>query len=517
MSPLTIAARKGPGTEAIAGLREIRAESLPLAAPPVGEGGDRDCMTLRLESRTAAGASRTGPVQSPRRRGWQIYLIAATCLAPLCTPVGPAQTAIVDVLNLCALAVFALAALAPGTTVRMPLIAPWTAIAIGSLLAMTNANFLKLGALSMAQDVYLYAWFIMVVNLMRDARDLKVIRVAWLWTASGVALWGIVQSLIHGGGSITGLLGSRGWRAPSTLYNPNMLADYLVISLFIVLSMGREVPRLVRWGSCALLGLGLIVTKSNGGVIAVLVGMSAWIVVRAITRRVPVIRFASSIMLILGLAALGAWLHVEWGLGDAQIAALQQHTFVGRMSHSSETRMRIWDQLERSYARSPLGIGPGNSGTITLSVADRQRPDSYLAKEAHSDYLAYAIERGPLALAGLLLITGIAFMQIARYWKRARRLEGHRVDAASWTAAMAAAMVASSMHSTVIEKLHFRHFWLFLAMVCGSTLLAVREAAAARERPGDVRAGDLQHSGAATPVPSTEMRGQLAARRARVA
>jgi hypothetical protein len=37
---------------------------------------------------------------------------------------------------------------------------------------------------------------------------------------------------------------------------------------------------------------------------------------------------------------------------------------------------------------------------------------------------------------------------------------------------MAAALAASAVHSTVIEKLHFRHFWLFLALVCGSSLMA---------------------------------------------
>ena len=39
---------------------------------------------------------------------------------------------------------------------------------------------------------------------------------------------------------------------------------------------------------------------------------------------------------------------------------------------------------------------------------------------------------------------------------------------------MAALLAASALHSTVIEKLHFRHFWLALAMVCASALLPKR-------------------------------------------
>ena len=56
---------------------------------------------------------------------------------------------------------------------------------------------------------------------------------------------------------------------------------------------------------------------------------------------------------------------------------------------------------------------------------------------------------------------------------------------------MAAALAASAVHSTVIEKLHFRHFWLLLALVCGSSLVAAERAARASWEP--------MHAGAASP------------------
>jgi hypothetical protein len=37
---------------------------------------------------------------------------------------------------------------------------------------------------------------------------------------------------------------------------------------------------------------------------------------------------------------------------------------------------------------------------------------------------------------------------------------------------MAAVLAASAVHSMVVEKLHFRHFWLFIGLVCGSALMA---------------------------------------------
>ena len=414
--------------------------------------------------------------------GWRAYLVVAVVLAPLCVPGGPRQMALLDAVNIVALLVFAITVVLPGTAVRVPFVGPVLLVAVGSLVAMTNAESVPQAVLSVAQDAYLFAWFIMIAHLVRDSADLKIMRMAWVASACGVALVAIVQLLLHTGGSVTGFLGSRGLRPSGTLYNPNMLADYLVVSLFVAMSLVRELPRLARWGVYAVLALGLVVTKSNGGMVSLAAGLVVWTLVRAATTRTPFARVAALTGVLAGTLLLGAWLHLEWGVGRELMASLQQHTFAGRMEHSSESRLRIWDTLERSYARAPLGIGPGNSGAQTLSIGERERPGSLQSKEAHSDYLAFAIERGPLGVGGLLLATVVAFATIARYWKHARRLRGHTRGASAWTSAMAAAMAASAVHSAVIEKLHFRHFWLLLALVCGSALLAERQATEANER-----------------------------------
>jgi hypothetical protein len=424
------------------------------------------------------------------------YLVASACLAPVCVPEGPGQTALLDFLNLGALGVASLKVLAPGQRLRLPMMLPMLLVALGSLLAMFSAPSLVLAGLALAQDVYLFAWFLLVVNLVRDAGSLRTLQVAWMWTAVAISLGAVGQVLAHGGGSLAGLFGSRGLRPSSTLYNPNMLADYLVITMFITASASASLPRLVRWGVYGVLALGLITTKSNGGMIALVTGLVVWTLVRAATRGASLQRWLAGIALAASLGGLGVWMHVEWGVGDSLLASLKQHTFAGRMEHSSESRLRIWDQLERTYAHSPLGIGPGNSGAIALGIAERERPGSYMSKEAHSDYLAYAIERGPLGVLGLLLMTAAGFIFVARYWGHAgvpaRRTRGAGV----WTAGMAAALAASAVHSTVIEKLHFRHFWLLLAMVCGSMYMAAQQAADAEA------AAPEAERGAELPIPS---------------
>lgn len=450
-------------------------------------------MSVALAHVRAAGPPRPVAAAPAHASGWRVYLVLAAVLAPLVVPAGPGQTAALDVVNVFAIAAFALLVLGPGRQpLRAPLLGPVVLVTVGSLVATLWAPSVKLATLALAQDLYLYLWFLVVVNLVRSEADLRAVRVAWMWTAVAVSLGAVGQLLVHTHGSLGTLLGSRGLRPAATLYNPNMLADYLVLSVFVTLSLARRRRRGRVAFALAIQLLGLLATKSNGGMIAFAAGACVWSVVAVATgpaRRHA--RFLALAALAAGVLGLGAWLNAEWGVGEAPLRALREHTFAGRMEHSSESRLQIWDQLERTYARSPLGLGPGNSGALTLGIAERERPDSYRSKEAHSDYLAYAIERGPLGVIGLLALTASMFLYVVLDRRAARRAADGPARGGLWTACMAGALAASTVHSTVIEKLHFRHFWLLLALVCGSALMAAERAssgATAAAAPSEVHA-----------------------------
>jgi hypothetical protein len=477
---------------------------------------------------TAAAAAAAG-----RPPGARAYLALAAILAPLCVPSGPGQIGALDVMNLIALPIFGLALLGsaayaaatqrdpsqPRFGLRAPLLLPVTCVALGSLLATVNAPSLESAALAMLQDFYLFSWFLLVVNLVREPADLRALRVAWMGAGVAVALVALGQVFLHSGGSLGTFLSLRGARPAATLYNPNMLADYLVLSVFVTLGLAREVPRPVWTVALLVLLVGLVATKSNGGLLAFGAGGAVWLGVHAFARR-NALRGPLAVTALLGaLCGIGLWLHSEFGIGDSALRALTKHTFMGRIEHSSASRLHIWDQLQRTYARTPLGIGPGNSGALTVGIADRERRDSYRSKEAHNDYLAYAIERGPFGLLGLLLITVAGFAQVARFSRSARRLAERagppgpgtvpaRPDGTAWSAAMAAALTASAVHSAVIEKLHFRHFWLLLALVCASSILATELAAdpsavTASEPGADGAGARLRKAGSGVPVQST--------------
>ena len=410
-----------------------------------------------------------------RARASRAYLVVSTLLAPVVVPAGPGQTAVLDVVNLFAILAFAYFVVFPGRqTLRVPLLAPTVLVAIGGLIACAWAPSMSLAALALAQDAYLFAWFVVLVNLLHTRRDLRLVRVAWVWTAVLVSLGALAQLLFATGGSLGTLLGSRGVRPASTLYNPNMLADYLMMSVFVALSLAAEIRRLPLLLSLGIMGIALLATKSNGGMIAFAAGGLTWCIAMVATG--PAHRRGSIFATAMLVASLGGalfWLGSEYGMGDRVFQALSEHTFVGRMEHSSQSRLRIWDQLEVAFARSPLGIGPGNSASLTMGIADRERPDSYRSKEAHSDYLAFAIERGPLGIVGLLGLLAALFAQVAVYWRASRRTSGGAPRRARlWTAAMLAVLAGSVVHSLVIEKLHFRHYWLFIALLCASALIS---------------------------------------------
>ena len=398
--------------------------------------------------------------------GWTAYLLLVVALAPILVPGGPAQLAIVDLFNFLALGCFAVGILTRRIRVHVPFVGPVLVISIGSLIAMVNAESVPAAGLAMVQDTYLYLWFIMLVSLMSARGDLPGLRIAWVWVANGVALIGLAGVFLNGHASLARMLGPRGVRATGTFLDPNMFADYLTMGLFMVLSLGRRLNRLVRWGSIALLLLAIVAAKSNGGALSLVVGLAVWAVVSAGTRRLPVQAIAAIALVIVSLGLTAWWMTAGFGVGATELKSLQSHSFLARVQHSSEGRFKIWKQLERTYSESPLGIGPGNSRWVTLSVEQRERPNSMYSKEAHSDYLAYAIERGPLAALALIVLLGQAFAKLGRGWQRRRKLGTADATAATLAAALAGALTSSVVHSLTLERLHFRHFWLLLAMVC---------------------------------------------------
>lgn len=414
-------------------------------------------------------------------RLWAGYALLAVALAPIVLPAGPGQTAFVDGLNVVGLVAFAFVALAHQVPVRLPLLLPMLVILAGSMVATVNAVSPGKALLTMAQDLYLYLWLILLIEILRRRGDLKGTRLAWVVVADIVSVICVFQAmhdpLAH---FPRNLLAPEGNRMFGTLYNPNMCADYLVLSVFVIASLWRQAPRLFLVPSLGLVLFAFLTTKSNGGLFSLAAGFAVWALLRVREGgTAPLVRYAGLVVAAAGLG-LAAW----WWVGVAGVGggveSLGKESFLARMSKSGADRGEIWGRLEESYRRSPLGIGPANSTSQPVDVAHQQRRGEFYSKEPHSDYVGYALERGPVAFAALLWL--IVALLLA-FFRGRGALDARLGDPALGglvLAALVGGLVASSVHSLVIEKLHFRHFWAFLAV-------AVALCSALPEREADAR------------------------------
>ena len=403
-------------------------------------------------------ACRTCAFRGP---GWAAYLSLVFLLVPFVTPPGPAQTAWVDGLNAAALLAFAFTLGVARPALQAPFAWPALTIAVGSLLALTNAYSPQVALLALAQDLYLYLWLVMTVNLLADHDDLGRFRLVWAVTAIVVAATCALLTLANGSWSPASLLSGRGLRASGPFTNPNMFADYLVLSMFMLLSLQGRISGVLLTAGAGALTLGLLLTKSNGGMTALGAGITAMGLARVAGAPGPPAPRLALAVAALGVIGLLVWTQSEWHWADGVIERLGSETFAGRVARSSDRRGRIWSQLEQTVGEQPLGIGPANSAELAVAIGQRERPGSFRSKEAHSDYVAAWVERGWIGFAGILLAVLESLRRMFSAWRRAGAGDAGRRLA---IAALLGGLVATTVHSVVIEKLHFRHFWLYLAM-----------------------------------------------------
>lgn len=394
---------------------------------------------------------------------WAGYALFAVALAPIVLPAGPGQTAFVDGLNVVALVGFAFVALVHRVPVRLPFLLPMLVILAGSMVATVNAVSPGKALMTMAQDLYLYLWLVLLIEILCRRGDLKGARLAWVVVADIVSVICVFQAmhdpLAHFPRNLLAPEGNRMW---GTLYNPNMCADYLVLSVFVIASLWRQAPRLVLVPSLGLVLFAFLTTKSNGGLISMAAGFAVWAFLLVRERgRAPLARYAGIVVAVLGVGLAGWWMLGVSGIG---MSGLSKTSFLARMSKSGSDRGEIWGRLEESYRRSPLGIGPGNSTSQPVDVAHQQRRGEFYSKEPHSDYVGYAIERGPVAFVALLWLTVAVLVTLLRGRGALDARLGDPALGGLVLAALVGGLVASSVHSLVIEKLHFRHFWAFLAV-----------------------------------------------------
>lgn len=377
----------------------------------------------------------------------RLLLLAIVVLLPLIRPAGPSQTALADVV-LIALSLLTWPKLwRSRRPLKLPLIGPQWLILTGSLIAtLVSANTVGC-AVTLVQDVYIFTWFIVACNAI-ESEDLS--RLGRVW---------VVTSLVQGGlivlGAFAGVrvLANEWGRGVGMFINPNMAASYIVTSIFVYLATPFPRSRVLRVAGGALLLVAAVATGSNAGLAALAAGLVALLAFRLANQRrilwhwLGLAALAGAVLcLLMILSTPSGNLAILAALSDTEGVVLMT---LGRLGKGFASRANIWTTAWQAFQRYPIGLGPGTSHVG-------------LGGELHNDFLSHLVERGALGLIGLLW--SVANTSIC-LWKMARveRELDRKLPLA--VGPLLAGFASTLPFMLTHEILHFRHHWIFLALI----------------------------------------------------
>lgn len=337
------------------------------------------------------------------------------------------------------------------------LVWPWWIIFLGSLVAMLNSTSVSTSLLTLVQEVYLIAFFLVLSNVIETEKDVRAL--VFLWSAMAAAY--AVPVALELREDIT-------LRARGTFGDDNGAGAYLAISCFLALHpLFRRRP---AWTAAYLLVLlaGAFASKSLSASLSLTAGALA---VAA---------------LYLGTARWGK--RVRFAVGALAVAlvaaaifprAFGVHNFLDRLPHSYGGRAVLWRTGLETFLHNPLGIGIG-PGRFKEEVVIFEGPfELGSPKELHSDYLSFLVERGVLGFAGLLFLLGAIGSKLRSAWRHARDELERR-----WVLGLCGMFAFVLVDAVSHEVMHYRHLWVAFALVVAQERLL-----RARVQPGPPRRG----------------------------
>lgn len=419
--------------------------------------------------------------ESPATRRGSAERVAVVVLAitvacqPLLRPSGPGNSSLVDVFTLLSLLSAAVWLGAAGIRVRGPYLIPLATMIAGGLIAGITGVLPGTALLAVVQDLVLAVWLVAVVNVAARRGVASLLVRVWAVAAPTAALVFVIASQL-GITALQGLYANEGTRESFTFGDPNYAGTYFVVSIFVVHASSRPRHRVLRALSYGLLVWALLLTSSNGGFLELLIGV-AFLAVLALNRNhgaVPAAGLAAILAIVIVLA--GTVLPVSaiqaWARASDQPVLVNT---IGRSNDSSGQRAELINESMKLYTDSSgLGIGPGATKPL---LEARSYP---YAKEAHDDYLASLVERGPLGALGLVALVIAAAVRC----RRVARLPGPALGIAR-PAGLVAALLVMAVAASYYEVLHFRFLYILLALLA---VVADRPAPSRASRVGALEA-----------------------------
>jgi hypothetical protein len=319
------------------------------------------------------------------------------------------------------------------------------------------------GLIALAQDCLLIAWCWAIVNIGRSAANLRVLLTTWAY--SGIA-WAVVAfvGLATGSTVLAGQSDRQGSRVQITLHDPSYAANYFFITLMIIWATRRPRNGLVRFAAYLLLVAAIITTGSNSGIVALVTGTILSTILGAYRRfgAMPAVALLACSLL------AGSYVATNVSLSAIQEKASQSpYPFLrdglGRSPQSSDQRQMLVGESIGLYGRGSL-VGEGPVSTKPR-LSDE---NALLVKEAHDDYFAALMERGPLGVIGVLALVASILLRALSLTRS--RLQERFAGILLRPNALVGALVGTMVAMTVYELLHVRHVWALFALVAALSI-----------------------------------------------
>jgi O-antigen ligase/polysaccharide polymerase Wzy-like membrane protein len=419
---------------------------------------------LLAPARVPAAAAPAHP--TTRLARWRLTRVAISVAAvalPLLRPSGPGNTGLVDLALLGAMLFSALWASVRSLRLRVPYALPVGLTVLAGALAVTVSGAAGgaagRGLLAIAQDVFVLGWAAAIATVGGDERLLDTFCRAWAYSATAWAGLLIVAD-IAGINWLSGVSANDGIRASFTLGDPNLAANYFLCGLLVMRATRR--PRRAGWRflACAVTLTALVLTLSNGGMLALLIATVLGALFGLVRRRGLAVAALAAVILITGAGVAVATVDLHGWVTRVEESSPLVRDSIGRQGESGGSRSTLAHEAAGLWLGGGIVLGVGPGGTEPTLRA-RQAP---YVKEAHDDYLAALVERG--VLGGLALVLLIAAVTVRS--RRIARVGG--VSAAHLAVVprpelLVAAVVAVGVSAMFYEVLHFRHVWALLGLV----------------------------------------------------
>lgn len=279
-------------------------------------------------------------------------------------------------------------------------------IAFGGLVSFSSDSLIP----SFMYVSFIIGYFL-VSCCVRSSEWLHRCTAAAVWSGLIVAFYGILQYVFAGtmvsawldDELFTGISG----RAVSTLENPNMLGEYLIMVLPLALALwitGKGMSKRYAFVSFACLGMCLILTWSRGAWLGFLFALVAFLLIW--NRR-------TMWLLVAGVACVPLLPIV---LPDTIVS---RFTSIGNLADSSTSyRVNIWRgamHMVRDYLLTGIGVGEGPWSEI---YPDYTLPGIEAAPHSHNLFIQITLETGIFGILFfciiLFLLARLAFSLIAR-------------------------------------------------------------------------------------------------------